>query len=241
MAEIKETRTTDIIKAESIPQDIFTIDTKEFQKRRAEAFKRLINGKTPLDLQKERPGRGGTMQRYVDIGYMTEQANLLTRYSWQHEILEERERTNSKGEIVELGALVKVTIGNVSHTSWGQKDVARYSRNDPDGNYKAGDIISLFDDKKAAISDGIKKCLSYFGIAADVYANKELEFYLEDLEAGDTEMKTDQSKRMFNKYIENQGLAYSKVFEILGVKNLSEITDFTEAYKKVKGEVESVQ
>lgn len=80
----------------------------------------------------------------------------------------------------EVGAHMKVTIydaeGNpYSHQSWGQKDVGRYSSSGK--GHVMGQIISIFDDFKAATSDGIKKCLSYFGIGADVYGAKDLEFY----------------------------------------------------------------
>lgn len=226
------------IKLERVPKNVFEITLPEWRERRFKAFKALISGRTPLDCIKERPGRGGSPQKYVDVGYMTEQANLLYNFEWTHEVLQEVERTNGKGEIVEVGAFIKVTVQTTSHTSWGQKDVARYTKDAFDGSHKAGDIISLFDDKKAAISDGIKKCLSYFGIAADVYAGKELEFYMEDMdEETKLTLTTDKKKKIFTKYMESKGLLWSQVFKILEVKDSSEITDWEDALKYIRKEV----
>jgi hypothetical protein len=206
------------------------LDDKTFKKKRDEAIKRLVTGKTPFDCIKERPGRGGSVQKYVDIGYMTEQANLLTTFHWKHEVLREEE-FKVKDKIVELGAFVRVTFyGNseeYSHESWGQKDVM-YMKDDPTRP------VSFFDDKKAAISDGIKKCLSYFGIAADVYAGKEVEFYLDDEEAL-AEMIERDGQGTFMAVLKARGLRPSKAFEMLGVKKLSEITDFGAAIKKLEG------
>lgn len=203
-------------------------DSDIFKEKRKEAVKRLASGVTPKENIKTRPGRGMTTQRYVDIQYMTEQANLLTVFSWSHEILEEVIRLDSQGKEVEIEAKVKVTIGESSHTDWGSKDIARYSSGD-----KAGEIISRGDDRKAAVSDGIKKCLSRFGIASDVYAGKELEYFGEEKEEG-IDYSSDKWQADFNDYVTQKKLSWSKVFGWLEVEKLSDITDFHEAHRIVK-------
>ena len=161
-------------------------------KQREEAIRNLITGLTPDADIKQRPGRGGSEVNYVNTYYMTRQISLLTGFRWKSECLKEQILEE------EIGAKMKVTIWDsdskeYSHESWGQKDIARYADNvykrdrkgnivkDEEGNFiivhKAGDSISVFDDLKAAYSDGIKKCLSYFGIANDIYGGKEREVY----------------------------------------------------------------
>ncbi len=223
--------------------NIFQIETASFQRRRQEAIRRLVSGRTPVQYIKQRPGRGNLVLNYVDIGYMVEQANLLSFFNWSHEVLKEEVRLGSDGLPVEVGALVRVRIGNVIHEAWGQKDVMRYTSDDPRGTYKRGDIISLFDDKKAAISDGIKKCLSYFGIAADVYAGKELEYFESEgisedkpeveTATGTAQINTPDAAKAFMRFLQDKHILPSKAMEILGIKAWTEITDWKEAYLKI--------
>jgi len=205
------------------------------EKQRQEAIKSLLTGKTPEKYIQERPARGGGIAKYVNTYYMTRQISLVTGFRWSSECLKEEFRPNKENP-TEIGALMKVTVLDsndieISHTSWGQKDVARYNKDDAKGNYKKGDLISLFDDLKAAYSDGIKKCLSYFGVANDIYGNRDYEAYAEELA---------DPKRQFNKYVEDKGLSYGEqVFPALGIKSFSEITDFEDALKKLKEKFES--
>ncbi len=205
------------------------------EKERQEAINNLITGKTPISEVKERPMRGGGTANYVNTYYMTRQIGLITGFRWKSECLEERILDK------EVGARMKVTIfdkeGNAySQECWGQKDIARYTKDDLNGNYKKGDPMSIFDDLKAAYSDGIKKCLSYFGIANDVYSGKELEYFADD--ASGTELNQSQAKKAFDKYVSNIGAKYSDIFNLLGIKSLAEITDYKEAYQKVKSHYE---
>lgn len=227
-------------KEENTELTMFAIPVKE----QKEAIKNLISGRTPINEVKQRPMRGGGTANYVNTYYMTRQISLITNFRWISECLEERilER--------EIGAKMKVTIydkdGNAySHISWGQKDIARYTKDDPNGNYKKGDSMSIFDDLKSAYSDGIKKCLSYFGIANDIYGGKELEYFADDNTTENSDNKsnvtlvTNQAKKAFDKYITDCGLRYSEVFTILGIKSASEITNYKDAYLKVKQHQES--
>jgi len=174
------------------------VETEQIQK----AIKSLITGVTPQEAIHQRPGPGGEMLDYINTYYSIRQIGLLTGFRWSSECLEERGMPDAQSLIAtfktkdtwdtdkiveilqrafvanprEVGAHMKVRIydkqGNeYSHTSWGQKDVSRYK-----SGAKTNHIISLFDDFKAATSDGIKKALSYFGIGADVYGMKDNEF-----------------------------------------------------------------
>lgn len=209
------------------------VNLPEFQKRKKEALSRLTKGMTPLKEIKTRPGRGGGSQRYVDIAYMVEQANLLTTFNWKQEVVKEEEFRSKDGKVLEIGVLVKVTFFNpdgtgISKEQWGQKEVMYQKGTDTP--------VAYFDDKKAAISDGVKKCLSYFGIAADVYAGKELEFYMEDKDFL-ADMGNDQWQTVFTKLVTEHRMDWKHVFRVLKVKDLTEVTDFKQAYETIKSYV----
>lgn len=226
------------IKPQNKP-DIFTLMASDENVQ--QAVKSLITGRTPAKEIKTREGRGGRTFSYVNTYYMTHQIGLITGFRWSSECLEEKAYPNWENPR-ELGAQMKITIydaaGNAySHTSWGQKDVGRYTKSDPKNNppqYKAGDIISIFDDLKAAYSDGIKKSLSYFGIASDIYGGKEPEYFMDD----STNLSENDANREFSKYVDRKGLLWSRVFEILGVQDMEQITDYKAAYFTLKNKLE---
>lgn len=169
-----------------------TEDTKEltiFSVGKAErqvAIDSFLSGKTGKEHIRHRPARGGGEVEYVSTYYMTRMMNLLTGFKWTSECVEEKARPNWETPI-EIMCKMKVTTWDnngraLSHTAWGTKDVAYYKTKftkDSKAPPKP-QIIALGDDLKAAYSDGIKKCLSYFGIADDVYGGKEAELYVEE-------------------------------------------------------------
>lgn len=214
-------------------------------KERAEAIKNLLRGKTPINEVKKRPGRGGEQWNYVNTYYMTRQIALITGFRWSTEYLEERARPDWNRP-VEVGVRVNVYIwdkdGNrYCQASWGSKDVVKYAYDDPKGNYKKGDIISLFDDLKAAESDAIKKALSYFGIASDIYGHKELEFFASDGSKGPVTVTGDEAYKEFGKYLTAKHIPVSKACEILKVSKLSEIGDFKIAHDTLEKEWDTIK
>lgn len=206
------------------------------EQERSKAIQSLMDGKTPITEVRKRPMRGGGEANYVNTYYMTRQLLLITGFRWASEYLEDKARPNWDSPI-EVGVKVKVTIWDkngtpYSHTCWGGKDVVRYTKDDSRGNYKAGDIISLFDDLKAAESDAIKKCISYFGVANDIYGGKELEYFATD--SGDEPSIGSDAMRAFGKFLSSNNILVSRACKILGVSKLSEINDFRAAYEKIK-------
>jgi hypothetical protein len=211
---------------------IFEVKNDQFQK----ALDSFISGNTPHDVIKKRPMRGGGDANYVNTYWMTEQIGLLTGFRWSSECLEEKAIPNWD-KPREIGAKMKVTIWDrigktYNHTSWGQKEVAYYKSTYADKS-KAGLPMSIFDDLKAAYSDGIKKCLSYFGIARDIYGGKELEFFQDDsTSTGDN--ITDSGADEFDRYISSIGMTYDQVFDILKITSFSEIKNYKLAYDTIK-------
>ena len=215
-------------------KSIFETDSTQFQ----EAFKSFIEGRTPAKEIKTRPMRGGGTANYVNTYYMTEQIGLLTGFRWSSECLEEKALPDWNNPR-ELGAKMRVTVWDregkqYQHTSWGQKDVAVFTKGD-----KTGKPMSIFDDMKAAYSDGIKKCLSYFGIARDIYGGKELEFFASD-DTISPESTTTSNSGMdeLDRYITSKKLSYDQVFQILNISSLDEIKNFKLAYDTIKNHLE---
>ena len=221
---------------------IFNNDT--YSKEIQTAIKSLISGKTPIAEVREKDGRGGK-DRYVNGYYMFRQASLITGFRWSSKCLREK-YFPSEDTPSEVGALMEVTIydqsGNTfSHQSWGGNKVQRYNKDKrEDGKliHKAGDIISLFDDLKAAYTDGIKKCLSYFGIANDIYGGKELNYFESEEESSNGKQpgivisSTDQ-RAALDAYIRNKHIRYDKALEIIGVSSMNDIIDYKAAYDKL--------
>jgi hypothetical protein len=207
---------------------LFEATNDKFQ----QAFENLVNGRTPISEVKQRPGRGGGQQNYVNTYYMTDQIGLLTGFRWSSKCLEERALPNWEHPR-EIGAHMLVTIWDkngkeYSHDSWGQKDVAY--------NSKTKEPLSIFDDLKAAYSDGIKKCLSYFGIARDIYGGKELEFFADD--NNNDSSNANQGMDEFDRYITKIGWNYDKVFKILNITSLDKVQNWKLAYETIKSIVE---
>lgn len=109
---------------------------------------------------KERPGRAGQKYSYVEGNYMVMCANMAFGFSWSSQV-QQWERTES--EIICMGYVEAEINGKmISKYAIGQKDIAvRKDSKIP---------LCLGDDYKAAEMDMIKKALSFFGIAKDVYS-----------------------------------------------------------------------
>lgn len=225
---------------------ITIFDTDGYGKDIQLAIKSLITGKTPITEVRKRDSRGGEVN-YVNGYYMFRQASLITGFRWSSRCLKEKYIPNEDNP-TEIGALMEVTLydqqGNAfSHQSWGSSDVKRYGKDqfkDSKKTHSAGEIISLFDDLKAAYTDGIKKCLSYFGIANDIYGGKELN-YFEDQEVilSEATATNDLNLRIaLDTYIRSNHMRYDKVLEIIGVQSMNDITDYQTAYQRIKEYVE---
>jgi len=226
---------------------ITIFNTDSYGKDIQAAIKSLITGKTPITEVRKRDSRGGEVN-YVNGYYMFRQASLITGFRWSSRCLQEKYVPNEDSP-VEIGALMEVILydqqGNAfSHQSWGNSDVKRYGKDQfKDGKkaHSAGEIISLFDDLKAAYTDGIKKCLSYFGIANDIYGGRELNYFEDQEDTTSSEVTVTNSSDLrtaLDAYIRNRHVRYDKALEIIGVQSLNDITDYQAAYQRIKEYVE---
>lgn len=212
------------------------------------AIKLLVTGQTPSAEVRERTIRGGANAKYVNTYYMTRQASLLTGWRWSSECIKEKFRPDESNP-VEVGAYMRVTLydqdGNsFSHESWGTNGVPRWKSDgkSEDGTpHKAGDIISLFDALKGAYSDGIKKALSYFGIANDVYGGKDMsENYFAENEGNGSVVKFDtpEARNMFDAFVRSKNVRYDIILKLLNAQSLNDVTDWSAAYNTVKNWIE---
>lgn len=222
---------------------ITIFNTDNYNKDIQASIKNLVSGKTPLAEVRKKPGKGGQEENYVNGYYMFRQVSLITGFRWSSKCIKERffpDEINPS----EVGALMEVEIhdqsGNIfSHQSWGSSDIKRYEKDkfNKDGKkiHNAGDTISIFNDLKSAYTDGIKKCLSYFGIANDIYGGKELNYFEETESDGQViTMTADEGRAALDAYIRKNKVRYDKALEIIGVSSLNEITDYPTAYQKIK-------
>jgi len=110
----------------------------------------------------ERKGRGNKTYSYVKGSYMVQCANMAFGFAWTCQV-QQWERTAT--EVICMG-YIEATIGTqlVRKYAVGQQDIAY-----PQGSNIP---ICLGDNYKAAQTDMIKKGLSYFGIAKDVYSGE---------------------------------------------------------------------
>lgn len=219
------------VKSDTIPTIFDFVDKGEIVK----AINNLITGHTPSEEIRERAVGGGKKAKYVNTYFMTRQISLITGFRWSSECLEEKIYPD-KPPYKYLGAKMKVTIwdkqGNqFSHISWGEKPIT--------------EGIGHFDQWKAAYSDGIKKCLSYFGIANDVYGGKDLQFLGEEPPEEETVSIEDEEPKVkkpplspdrlrFLKYLADNKIALTDAMEILDIDDLDTVTDWKEALSKVK-------
>ena len=202
-----------------------------------EAIESLLTGRTPVNEIKDRVVGGGKRAKYVNTYYMTRQASLITGFRWAAECLEEKIHPGPPAPAQEIAAKMRVTLwdrdGNkVSFESWGCVQVQKQG-------------VLFYDQMKAAYSDGIKKCLSYFGIANDVYGGKDLEFLgqeppsvsseeLIEVEEVKPETKVTGNKATFMRYMQNNNIPWIKVQEILCIDVIEDIKNFDKALKILK-------
>ena len=154
----------------------------------------MLLGPTPSDWIEERPIRGGNVARYVAGYHFTQRLNEAFGFLWNFKVLESIEKD---GHIVVKGQLsvripgkkmtrefpdgtkeiIEIDGIEIQKEQFGGSDVKRFAQEGRDKNnrvlYKAGDIIDLGDDYKAAATDALKKCAIELGMFLDIYGPRE--------------------------------------------------------------------
>lgn len=124
-----------------------------------DAQKTFITQKTPPQYVKQRPGPGGILLSYVEIGYVVNLLNQAFGWDWDFKVLDQ-----------EIGKKQVWVRGELSVRIGGRTIIkGQYGGSDIKFNRSTGEAINIADDLKAAASDCLKKCASLLGVAGDIY------------------------------------------------------------------------
>jgi hypothetical protein len=116
----------------------------------------------PFDKEqiRQRKGNFGDMIDYVETHAVIQRLNDAFEGQWSFEIITQEKEGS---EVIVLG---KLTVEGVSKTQFGSNKISLS---------KAGEVISIGDDWKAAGSDSLKKCASLFGVGLHLYGAEKKE------------------------------------------------------------------
>lgn len=136
----------------------------------------MVLQKTPSNHIYKRKGKGGNDFEYVTGTYMKKVLNYAFGWLWDTEVVNSGEVV-IEDKIQQIWVDVRLTINRInpktkeiepmiSKTQTGRADV-KYLTSKPKVPVDFGN------DRKAAITDGLKKCAAELGIASDVYGRHE--------------------------------------------------------------------
>ena len=108
---------------------------------------------------RQRKGRNGVLD-YVEGHSVIQRLNEALDGQWSFEILQHEIREE------EVLVLAKLTAEGITKMNFGVSQVTR--------ERESGSLVSLGDDLKAAGTDALKKCATFFGVGLHLYAEKPL-------------------------------------------------------------------
>lgn len=116
----------------------------------------LLEKQFTKDQLKQRKGNFGNMIDYVDVQLILQRLNDSFDGQWNFDIISHQIQAT---EVIVLG---KLSAEGVHKTQFGSNKITVS---------KAGEVVSIGDDLKAATSDSLKKCASMFGVALHIYGD----------------------------------------------------------------------
>ena len=130
--------------------------------------------RTPDRFIRTRPGKGGGTFKYVTGAYMKKTLNYMFGWLWDSEVVRS-ENVIIDGVILEIVVDVKCTFKVWDEKTQTYLMITKTQAGGAEVKYKKGTKIPMdfANDRKAAITDGVKKCASELGIASDVYSEDE--------------------------------------------------------------------
>ena len=108
---------------------------------------------------RQRKGRNGMLD-YVEGHSVIHRLNEALDGAWSFEIMQHEIRED------EVLVLAKLTAEGITKMNFGVSQVTR--------ERESGALVSLGDDLKAAGTDALKKCATFFGVGLHLYADKPL-------------------------------------------------------------------
>lgn len=138
--------------------------------------------RTPHRFIRQRPGKGGGTFKYVTGAYMKKTLNYMFGWLWDSEVVRS-ENVIIDGVITEIVVDVKCTFRVYDEKTKEYLTITKTQAGGAEVKYKKGTKIPMdfANDRKAAITDGVKKCASELGIASDVYSEDEFRDIPEDV------------------------------------------------------------
>jgi hypothetical protein len=173
---------------------------------------------------------------YIIEGYMRERLNLhYPGWSWERGGLQflGSEWVVADGELVipDTRLLGLGIIPPVRKYWAGGAARIQYRKDAP---HTAENVVDISNNIKGAVSAAFKKAInSLTGIGDDVYGKRiDEEGMTSDIADLFTGSAADIA--LFGEFVKSKKLPWSRVFQILGVESLTKVTDFREAYNKIK-------
>ena len=165
-----------VVSAEDRSEQQSLVDeaTKRVPQLFNEAQRRLVLNETPRYLIKKRKGKAGLYFDYVDVNYVVEQLNYIFGFRWSFkpfspsagEMVAYLKASIEIGQFIVIGELIvpdpKRKGETISKVQTGRAEIKMLQdKSKP---------LDTGNDLKAAWSDCLKKCASWFGVALDVYS-----------------------------------------------------------------------
>ena len=122
--------------------------------------------RTPKKHVYERPAKGGGKWKYVTGVYVKKVLNYVFGFLWSFEVKEIEEKY---GQIIVLGRLTVLNPKTLQPMVWKEQ----VGRSDIKMKKDGSGPLDYGNDKKAAVTDSLKKCASEYGVANDIYGSME--------------------------------------------------------------------
>ena len=184
----------------------FNEELKTFFSKLSEEAKKRTQEKTPKNKQKKRPGKGGGEWIYAKSDYFEDCLNRDFP-GWSF-VATKWEITGNKGneEVVaniELRVIDHGVLRTISDV--GGSEIKYLTTRDPEGGkHKTDQFLSISNDVKAAITDGLKRCCYRLGYARDL-----------KVDPADTELSEEQVGLILNALNGINQETYDKIKEIM--------------------------
>ena len=194
--------------------------------------------RTPDRFIKQRPGKGGGTFKYVTGAYMKKTLNYMFGWLWDSEVVRS-ENVVIDGTIVEIVVDVKCTFRVYDDKTKEYLTITKTQAGGAEVKYKKGTKIPMdfANDRKAAITDGVKKCASELGIASDVYSEDEFRDVPADI-ANDVRESAKPKKKSIKVEVDNTEKEEEyAVYTTDETTITKEVLDITKPGSVIKGEV----
>ena len=156
----EEEKAVEKVEKPGIMPELLTKSLYEKWQGRSISERLIMLQKTDPSQIEERKGRTGQKYKYVSISYMIKAANMAFGFAWSVRVVSWIETATEI--ICNIELIAEIDGKSITKAATGQKDIA-FRQN-------SKEVLCKGDDYKSAESDAIKKALSLFGVAQDVYS-----------------------------------------------------------------------